>query len=259
MNIFLLRTPTGKLLDPQRTYSTPVDTQTRHAMKRDALVDSAQSALGWLEDHKTEAILTVVIVVVVVAVGIGSSLFFQHRADEASAGIGAAMDIYSAPVAQPGVPAQPGLRTYPSANARAQAANAEFVKIADKFGSTDAGKQALYFSGLTYMEMGKNAEAESALKKTVSDGGKNLAALAELALVSIDEQSGRTSDAIERLKQLAAHPTTTVPVGQAKLELAGIYEKTNPEEARKIYAQLKDKDSKTVAGQIAASKLKGMK
>ena len=30
-------------------------------MKRDALVDSAQSALGWFEDHKSETILFAVV------------------------------------------------------------------------------------------------------------------------------------------------------------------------------------------------------
>ena len=234
-----------------------MDTQTRHAMKRDALVDSAQSALGWLEDHKSEAILFAVVLVVVIAIGVGGTLFVQHRNDAAAAEFGAAMDIYSAPVAQPGVPAQPGMRTYPTAKVRAEAANAEFGKVAGDYGSTDAGKQAQYFTGLTYMEMGNIGAAETALKKTVDHGGRNLAALANLALVSIYEQSGRTSDAEQLLKDLAAHPTTTVPAGQSKLELAAIYERTNPEAAKKIYAQLKDKDSQTAAGQIAAQKLQG--
>mgnify|MGYP001597316800 CR=1 FL=1 len=228
-------------------------------MKRDALVDSAQSALEWLEEHKSEAILSAVILVVVVAVGVGSILFYQHRQAEASSAFGAAMDIYGAPVAQPGEPTQPGVRTYPSSTARAEAANVEFVKVADSYGSTDAGKQALYFSGLTYMEMGKTAEAESTLKKTVKDGDKNLAARANLALVSLYQQSGRTQDAIGLLQKLAASPTVTVPVGESKLELAGIYEQTNPEQAKQIYAQLKDKDSKTAAGQIAAQKLQQLK
>lgn len=235
-----------------------VDTQTRHAIKHDALIDQAHSALGWLEDHKSEAILFTAILAAVLAIGIGSTLFYQHRQNEASIAFGSAMDIYSAPVTQPGNPAEPGVRTYPSSVARAEAANAEFLKVADSFGSTDAGKNALYFSGLTYMEMGKTAEAEAALKKVDDHGNKNLAALADLALVSLYRQSGRTQDAVQLLNRLIAHPTTTVPAGEAKLELAGIYEATNPEHAKEIYAELKDKDAKTTAGQIAAQKLQQM-
>ena len=228
-------------------------------MKHDALVDSAQSALGWLEDHKSEAILFVVVLVAVIVIGVGSILFYQHRQDEASVQFGAAMDIYSAPVAQPGQPSQPGVRTYPTAAARAQAANAGFVKVADSFGLTDAGKNALYFSGLTYMEMGNTAQAEATLEKTAQHGDKNLAALANVALASLYRQTGRTSDAVALLNKLVDHPATTVPAGEAKLQLAAIYEKTNPEQARQIYAQLKDKDTKTAAGQIAAQKLQQMK
>jgi predicted negative regulator of RcsB-dependent stress response len=151
------------------------------------------------------------------------------------------------------------VRTYPTAAARAQAANAGFVKVADSFGLTDAGKNALYFSGLTYMEMGNTAQAEATLEKTARNGDKNLAALANVALASLYRQSGRTSDAVALLNKLADHPATTVPAGEAKLQLAAIYEKTNPEQARQIYAQLKDKDTKTAAGQIAAQKLQQMK
>ncbi|MEO6965411.1 MAG: tetratricopeptide repeat protein [Acidobacteriaceae bacterium] len=235
-----------------------MDTQTRHAMKHDALVDHAQNALGWLEDHKSESILFAVIVLVVVAIGIGGTFFYQHREAAASSEFGAAMDIYSAPVTQPGSPAEPGVRTYPTSTARAEAANAEFLKVVKDFGSTDAGKNALYFSGLTYMEIGKTAEAESTLKKVAKQGNKNLVSLANLALVSLYRQSNKTQDAIQLLNQLAAHPTTAVPAGEAKLELASIYDQTNPEHAKQIYAQLKDKDSKTTAGQIAAQKLQQM-
>ena len=53
--------------------------------------------------------------------------------------------------------------------------------------------------------------------------------------------------------QLIAKPTSTVPADAAQLQLAALYEKTNPAEANKIYAQLKS--SKSAAGQIAAQKL----
>lgn len=236
-----------------------MDTQTRHAMKHDALVDNAQSAVAWLEEHKSEAIRFAAVLIAVVAIGIGSVMFYQHRQEQASVAFGAAMDIYSAPVAQPGVPAQPGVRTYPSSAARAQAANALFLKVADSYGSTDSGKNALYFSGLCYMEMGQASQAEKTLKQVVRDGNKNLAALGNLALVNLYQQNGHASDAIRLLNQLASHPTTAVPASEAKLELASMYEKTNPQQAQQIYAQLKDKDSKTAAGQIAAQKLQEMK
>jgi len=228
-------------------------------MKHDALVDNAHSAAAWLEEHKSEAILFVSILIVVVAVGIGSVMFYQHRQGQASVAFGAAMDIYSAPVAQPGTPAQPGVRTFATSAARAEAANAEFSQVASKYGWTDSGKNALYFSGLCSMEMGQTAPAEKTLHQVASDGDKNLAALANVALANLYQQTGKTSEAVQVLNNLAAHPTTTVPASEAKLQLASIYETINPQQARVIYAQLKDKDSKTAAGQIAAQKLQELK
>jgi predicted negative regulator of RcsB-dependent stress response len=236
-----------------------VDTQTRHAMKHDALVDSTQSAVAWLEEHRSQAILFIVVLLAVLVIGIGSVMIYQHRQEQASIGFGSAMDIYSAPVAQPGTPAQPGVRTYPSSAARAQAANAKFEQVAKTYGSTDSGKNALYFSGLCSMEMGQTAAAEKTLNKVAREGDKNLAALANLALVNLYRQTNRVSDAVQLLNKMAAHPTTTVPASEAKLELAGIYETTNPQQARQIYAQLKDKDAKTAAGQIATQKLQALK
>ena len=61
------------------------------------------------------------------------------------------------------------------------------------------------------------------------------------------------SQAVVLYNQLIAKPTNTVPADAARLQLAALYEKTNPAEANKIYAQLKS--SKSAAGQIAAQKL----
>ena len=56
--------------------------------------------------------------------------------------------------------------------------------------------------------------------------------------------------------ELAAKSASTVPSGLAQLQLAELYENQGkPELAKKVYAQLKDKDAKGPAGQLAAQKL----
>lgn len=228
-------------------------------MKRDALVDSAQSLMGWFEEHKSQTILFVVVLIVVIVAGVGSILFYQHRQQQAAEGFSAAMDLYNAPIQQSGTSAQAAGRTFPTAMARAKASNTQFLQVADKFGSTGTGKRALYFAALTYREMGDTSKAEDALKKVADKGDENLAALANLALAGVYRQAGQTNDAIQLLNQLAAHPTTTVPASEANLQLAGIYATSDPEKAKLIYAKVKDKNAKTAAGQIAAEKLSQMK
>ena len=61
---------------------------------------------------------------------------------------------------------------------------------------------------------------------------------------------------MEQLNSLIRKPSSSVPAGTAQLQLAELYESQHrPEDARRIYAQLRDKDSKGPAGLIAAQKL----
>jgi tetratricopeptide (TPR) repeat protein len=232
-----------------------VDTKTRHALKHNALADTAQSGFDWLQENKGDVIRFVLIVVAVLALGIGGAVAYQHQQEQAQAAFGAAMEDYLTPLAQSATQEQPGMKTYPTAAARAKAANAEFLKVADSNGWTEAGRNAEYFAGITYMEMGQTADAERTLQQVADHGNHNLAALAQMALASIAQQAGRTSDAIQIYQRLAAHPTSTVPASQAKLALAALYEQTNPQQAKQLYAEIKDADKDTAAGQIATQKL----
>jgi tetratricopeptide (TPR) repeat protein len=192
-------------------------------------------------------------VIVVVVVGF---VVYNQRSEQAATAFGAAMAAYQTPIAQPGQPVPPGVKTFPSAVERAKAANAQFLAAADKYGLTPDGKLSLYFAGLTYIEAGQNASAEDALKKVAGGWNKDLSALAKLALAQLYRQTGRDAQAIDLYNQLTAKPSTTVSAGLAQLQLAELYESEgNPAEAKKIYAKLKDQDPKGVVGMDAAQKL----
>ena len=125
--------------------------------------------------------------------------------------------------------------------------------MANQYGLLAPGKTASYFAGLTAIDMGQPGAAETYLKKVADGGDAPLGSLAKLALANLYQQLNRNSEAVVLYNQLIAKPTTTVPADAARLQLASLYEKTNPAEANKIYAQLKS--SKSAAGQIAAQKL----
>ena len=100
-------------------------------------------------------------------VAIVSVLVYNSRSEAASVAFGAAMQAYQTPLAQAGQAVPPGVNTYPSIVERAKAANALFLGVADKYGMTPDGRNALYFAGLTYVEAGQNQQAEDTLKKGV--------------------------------------------------------------------------------------------
>jgi tetratricopeptide (TPR) repeat protein len=234
-----------------------VDTQTRHALKQDRFATATISGLDWLQENRTNTIAGAVAVVVLAAIVITGALFYNSRSARAESQFGQAMDIYNTPLVNPAQPALPGDKTYPTAAARAQAANPVFLQIADKYSLFKAGHNAEYFAGLTYLAMGQTANAEKELQKAADSHDKGLAALAKMALAGLYRQTGRTDQAVDLYRQLIKNPTLTVPASAAKLQLAALYESTNPAEAKKLYAELKDQDKTTAAGQIAAQKLAG--
>ncbi len=233
-----------------------MDQQTRQALKHDQFVDTTKHGLEWATDHRRSVILTSSILVGAIIVVVLGVVLYNSRAGQASVAFGAAMQAYQTPLAAPGQAVPPGVKTYPSIAERAKAANQLFMGVADKYGMTPDGRVSRYFGGLTYMEEGQNAPAESTLKQVASGWNGDLAALAKLSLAQLYRQTGRDPQAIDLYNELAAKPTNTVPPGLAQLQLAELYEAQNkPEMAKKIYAQLKDKDAKGPAGLLAAQKL----
>jgi len=233
-----------------------MDTQTKQALKNDKFISATKNSIHWIDEHRSKVYLAAIIVVVLALLSIGGYFFNQHRNDLAAIDFGAAMDIYNAPLQEPGQPVQPGTTAYSTSADRARAAANKFEVIANKYPYTTTAANARYFAGLTYLEAGENATAESNLKQVASSWNSNLSALAKTALATLYHQTGRDAEAVELLKQVAAKPSSTVSANTAKLELAELYESSNqPDQARKIYAELKDKDKDGNAGRIATSKL----
>jgi tetratricopeptide (TPR) repeat protein len=233
-----------------------VDQQTKQALKHDQFVDTTNQGIEWASENRRSVIVTSGIVLAAILIVVGGVLFYNSRSAQASVAFGAAMQAYQTPLAAPGQPVPPGVKTYASVNDRAKAANGLFMGVADKYSMTPDGKVARYFGGLTYMEAGQSGLAESTLKQVAGGWNGDLAALAKLSLAQLYRQTGRDPQAIDLYNELTAKPTSTVPGGLAQLQLAELYESQGkPELAKKIYAQLKDKDPKGPAGMMAAQKL----
>lgn len=236
-----------------------MDTQTRHALKQDKFVNVTTSGLEWIGEHRSHVVAWVVGVVLALAIVVGSLVMYQKREAAANQVLGQAMDIYETPLTQPNQPVQPGMKTYATAAERAKAAYPLFRQAADQYSWLTAGEMARYFAGATELDMGQQSAAEADLEKATHASNSNLAALAKIALANLYAQTGRSSQAVTLFQDVIAHPTTTVPKASAQLQLAQLYETTQPEEARRLYAEIKDQNKETEAGQIATQKLQGTK
>jgi tetratricopeptide (TPR) repeat protein len=236
-----------------------VDTQTRHALKQDKFVTATTSGLEWLGEHRSLVVAWSVGVVLVIALAVIGIVTYERRDAAADQLLGQAMDIYETPLTQPNQPAEPGVKTYATAADRAKAAYPLFRQTADQYGWLGAGEMARYLAGVTELDMGQQPAAESDLEKATHAGNRNLAALAKVALANLYEQTGRNSQAVSLFQDVIQHPTTTVPKPAAQLQLAQLYETTQPAEARRLYAEIKDQNKDTDAAQIATQKLSGLK
>jgi predicted negative regulator of RcsB-dependent stress response len=147
---------------------------------------------------------------------------------------------------------------YATSADRAKEANREFVAVAQDFGWLPEGSKAHYFAGVTYVELGQNGSAEAQLTAASHSWDRNLSNLAKLALAGLYHQTSRDNDAIALYNQIAAKPSVTVSTAVAELDLADLYaSEGKQDQARALWAKVRDADKDGAAGQIAAQKLAG--
>lgn len=231
-----------------------MDTQTRHALKNDKFAQAAASSANWISGHRAGVLKWVIAGGVALVLVIGGLVFWSLRSTAADSALGAALDTYNAPLAQPGLPAGNGV--FATAADRTKAANQQFADAAQHYGWMPQGKKARYFTGITDEELGQNGPAEADLKAASDSWDHNLANLAKLALAGLYHQTNRDSQAIDMYNAIIAKPSETVSAAVAQLDLADLYvAQGRQDQARALWARVKDADKEGAAGMIATQKL----
>jgi tetratricopeptide (TPR) repeat protein len=210
--------------------------------------------MSWLSGHRSGVQRwAIALIAVLVAGGIALG-FWSWDSNKAGIALGAALDTYTAQLAQPGAPPAPGV--YASTGDRAKAANQQFVTLAKQYGWLAEGAKAHYFAGVTYEELGQNGPAETELKAAAGTWDRNLSNLAKLALAGLYHQTNRDAEAIDLYNALIAKPSDTVSKAVAQLDLADLYAATGKQDqAKALWAKVKDADKEGAAGSIASQKL----
>jgi hypothetical protein len=86
-----------------------VDTQTRHALKKDTFAQATATSVGWLSGHRSSVVRWAIVAVVVIALVVGGLIFWNVRTTAADTALGAALDTYGGTLAQPGQPLDAGI------------------------------------------------------------------------------------------------------------------------------------------------------
>lgn len=223
---------------------------TRHQLKEDRFKEASLHALEAAQAHRQQITLISVIVLVIVVAAGAVYYWRSHQQDVASVAMGEAMNVYNTPLRAADAPATPGQLTFASAEERSKDAEKKFQSVADKYGSTQAGKNAAYMAAVSALEAGDYPSAESRFKTLSESRHQDLASLAKLGLASTYEATNRNADAIKIYSDLMSHPTESVSRERAQFALASLYESSDPAQAKKMYEQLASDKSPAVA-QIA--------
>jgi tetratricopeptide (TPR) repeat protein len=231
-----------------------VDSQTRHALKQDKFVQTTQSGVSWVGEHRSSVIRYSLRWWLFWHCSLQDCYLLQSalRGCRDRAGCGSGYVRLAAGSA--GSSRGKGRLYFGCGSVQggqsAVCAGRQPVWVAA------AGAKAHYFAGLTDQALGQNGSAESELKAAASSWDGNLSSLAKFALAGFYHQTGRDPQAIDLYNGLIAKPTTAVPVFTAQLALADLYASSGKtEQAKQIWAKVKDADKTGAAGSIASEKL----
>jgi len=229
---------------------------TRHQLKEDKFAVAVQEQMAWGVEHRN--LLTVIgaIAALLVLAVAGGFFYLKSQDEKASVVLSAALRTYGTPLRPAGAPENPNVPSFTASKDRAAAAQKEFRRVLEEYPHTRSAEFARYWVGVTAMDMGDYKSAEQQLQALAGARHRDLAALSKFALASVYRAENKEGSAIELYKQLIEHPTPTVPKSTAQMELAALYEPTQPAEAAKIYEQIRKDDPTSIAARYASARLK---
>jgi TolA-binding protein len=233
---------------------------TRRQLKQDRFVETAQDAAQWATGHRRTVVWGLTALIAVVLITIAVFTWHSRQVEQGNDALATAMQTFDTPLRAPGTPAPAdNAASYASVAERAKAAEKQFKAVADKYSMVAPGKIAGYMDGIALLQAGDSAGAEQQLKKSADSRDKDVAALAKMALAGIYRNSNRAGDAAKLYKEVADHPTNTVSKSTAQLELAELYEKTDPQQANALYQQIQKDNPQSTAARVAAQKVSNKK
>jgi predicted negative regulator of RcsB-dependent stress response len=212
----------------------------RQELKHDEFIDTFDELLLYVEDHGR--ILALLAVSVVLAGGgLGGFYWYSQRQEQrAQAALNSALITFQAPI-RTGLPPLPGdtSRSFGTEKEKWDAAIKEFAAVRTDYPRTHAALTAKHYEALCRYQAGEVDEATKELDELSHAADRNVSALAKYHLAEIHESQGHSADAEKLYRDLTEHPTATVPRELSQLALADLVAQSKPEEARKIYQQLK--------------------
>lgn len=194
----------------------------RHELKQNEFAVTAMTVAETIAANRTKVAVGIGALVVLVAIIGGTMLWKANQANKAGAMLGTAMAIAQAQIAPastlPGGTQQGG--TFPTVQARADAAIQAFNEVIAAYPGTDAAVTAKYHVAAELLALGRAAEAEQAFAAVVADAGDSVyGSMARLGQAEAMLAAGRTDEASTIFSELAANREGPLPVDGLLVQL----------------------------------------
>jgi tetratricopeptide (TPR) repeat protein len=219
----------------------------RHRLKENEVALSVARARDTFEIYRKPIVAGAVAVVAVIVIVAGIVFWRQQVDDKSRTLLGEAIAIEQAqvtPAPQPGQtppPAQPG--SYPSEEAKLQAALQKYLAAADAYPSSPAGVAARYHAASTLAVMGKNADALKQYEQVIDrvGSGSLYGEMAKLGAADVEAATGQYDKAIARYSELTVGKDAKLPVEGILMQLGRAYQdKGSAADAKKTFKRIVD-------------------
>jgi tetratricopeptide (TPR) repeat protein len=245
-------------------------TSERHRLKDNELVMMMSSVQEWYAANR-QTLVTSIAVVVVVGGGAGGYLAWKANVEaKARTMLAEAMVVAEAPVQPPGPPAgttndptvipgqAPG--TYPTQQAKLEAALPKLMAAADAYPTSPSGQLARYHAANTLAALGRYDEAIKQYDQLVGSGPTLPARMAHMGKAEAQLRAKQYEAAIATLKQLSGLADSPVPPDAVLMELARAYKMAGrTEDARKTLTEVVEKHADSPLAPEARAELERTK
>jgi TolA-binding protein len=202
----------------------------RHKLKQNEFARTVAHAQQAMSERGRDVGVLVAVIVIALALAGGYAWWRQARNDKASALLAQALTVEESPVVPPAAPApgsplpvqQPG--TFPTDQARLEAAAPKLQQAADSYPNTDAGITARYHLAAVLAELGRFSEAEQRYKEVIDKAGNKVyGRTARLGLADALVAGGKYDDAIRIYQELSTDKNSQLPVDGVLMQLGRAY------------------------------------
>jgi TolA-binding protein len=226
----------------------------RHKLKENEFarsVGAARDALSARSRDITRLIMAALVVVVIIG---GYTVWRQSRNTKAQAALATGLALFEAPVMPIAAPApgsplpvqQPG--TFPTDQAKYEAALPKLMEAADSYPSTDAGIAARYYAASALAALGRFPEAEQRYQEVVDKAGSRIyGRTARLGLADAQAAQGKYDSAITIYRELSTDTNSQIPVDGVLMALGRTYARAGRhEEAARAFSRIVDEFPQSV-------------